>query len=151
MLGEALGCFNTTTLIVKWAVYDNARLAMCNGTIDMDSSAFQISLHDVSSNAATRSLSILSQVTNELPLVNGYARQQLTTYWQPTLADPDAVWFSADDPAWFATDGNLENIGFAVIATNTGLLLCELTLDAPLTITSGHALHISCGGILRLV
>jgi hypothetical protein len=130
----------------QWGVYDAAK----GLEIDFDDTRFQMLLCDAASNAATRSLSAVGELTNELPEINGYLPKLMVTRFEPDPADVSRMLLSAEDVSWQAVGGNIEGAAFAVIAAATGELLCQCSLGAEASpILSGRALFVSCrAGIL---
>jgi hypothetical protein len=50
----------------NFLVYSAAKKFICSGVIDLDSDSFRLALYSSASNAANMTLSVISQVTNEV-------------------------------------------------------------------------------------
>jgi hypothetical protein len=65
----------------NWKLYDAAKRELCDGTFNA-TGLFYASLFTSSSNAADPTLKTLTEVTNEVPRVNGYGgAMPITTSW----------------------------------------------------------------------
>ena len=110
--------------VAAWIIYDQAQKYMVNGTIDLPTTAVNIHLYNSSTNAATDTLSVFSELTNELASSNGYtlSGKALTDTW---TAGASAGEFRYDATAviWTASGGNLGNnaaLKVAVLVATTG-------------------------------
>jgi hypothetical protein len=141
-----------------WTVYKEAKKYIGNATLNL-STAKRITLHTSASNAATSTLSIYSELTNEVSETTDYSSsgQSLANITWATGASAGSFKFDADDVVWTASAGNIANIKFAVISNvsggASGKLLCKSTLtSAQFTLSTGNTLtlQMNASGILTL-
>jgi hypothetical protein len=141
-----------------WTVYNEAKKFIGAGTLIL-STAKRITLHTSASNAATATLSIYSELTNEVSEATGYSSsgKSLASVAWTVGASAGQYKFDADDVVWTATGGSIANIKFAVISNvsggASGKLLCRSTLtSAQFTLSSGNTLtlQMNSAGILTL-
>ena len=152
--------------VAAWVIYDQAQKYMVNGTIDLPTTAVNIHLFNSSSNAATDTLSTLSQITNELTSANGYtlSGKALTDTW---TAGASAGEFRYDATAviWTASGGNLGNntaikVAVAVAASGASAkdgankIICYSILSTTgFTVADGNTLTLTpnaTNGIMEL-
>jgi hypothetical protein len=142
-----------------WAVYNEAKKYIGNGTIKLDGTAYRITLHTSASNANTATLSIYSELTNEVAEANGYSSsgKALTGEVWTVGASAGSYKFDVDDVVWTGTGGTIPNIKFAVISHTSGgasgKLLCRSQLTtSQFTLASGNTLTlaINSAGVLTL-
>jgi hypothetical protein len=142
-----------------WTFYNQAKKKIGNGTIQLDTGIWRMMLSQATSNASTATLSVKSQVTNEIAAQGGYAAGGKTmgsVVW--TIAgDPASVKWDAADLVFTASGANLSNIKFAVIRNSTGAaegnLLCWSRLStAQFSVTSTNTLTVqfATAGIFTL-
>ncbi len=143
-----------------WTFYNEAKKKIGNNTIPLDAGIFKMQLHASASNASTATLSIASEVNNEIAVAGGYAaggRTLAGVAW--TIAgDPASVKFDATDLVFTASGANLSIVKFAVIhnsvgAVTSGHLLCWSRLStSQFSVTSGNTLTIqfATAGIFTL-
>jgi hypothetical protein len=121
--------------------------------------AKRITLHTSASNAATATLSIYSELTNEVASGNGYSTsgKSLANVAWTVGTSAGQYKFDADDVVWTGTGGTIANIKFAVISNvsggASGKLVCRSTLtSAQFTLGSGNTLTVQMAstGILTL-
>src|SRR5665213_1781694 len=63
----------------KVKLYENGKKHLADGTFDLDTNTFKISLHTSSSNANTLATSsVFADITNELTTANGYTAGGIT-------------------------------------------------------------------------
>lgn len=110
--------------VAAWVFYDEAQRFLMDGTIDLPTTAVNIHLFNSSSNAATDTLSVFSEITNELSSANGYtlSGKALTDTWS-TGASAGEFRYDATAVIWTASGGNLGNntaIKVAVMVAATG-------------------------------
>lgn len=141
-----------------WAVYNEAKKYIGNATLNL-STAKRITLHTSASNANTATLSIYSELTNEVSESNGYSSsgKSLTSVVWTQGASAGQYKFDADDVVWTGTGGAISNIKFAVISNvsggASGKLLCRSQLtSSQFTLASGNTLTVAmnASGILTL-
>lgn len=141
-----------------WAVYNEAKRYIGNATLNL-STAKRITLHTSASNANTATLSIYSELDNEVTEANGYSSsgKALGTVAWTVGASAGQYKFDADDVVWTGTGGTIPNIKFAVISNvsggASGKLLCRSQLtSSQFTLSSGNTLtlQMNASGILTL-
>lgn len=128
-----------------WALYNEAKLKIGNTTLNLASATYRITLHTSASNFNTATLSIYSELNNEVGSGNGYSSsgKALANETWAVGTSAGQYKFDADDPIWTATGGNIANIKGAVIwnASTGTFLLCRSTLtSAQFTLSSGNTL-----------
>ncbi len=145
-----------------WTVYNEAKKKIGNGTLSLASTAFHIQLHSSTSTnqAATATLSIISQVTNEVGSGNGYSSSGKAMGGEVWTVGASAgqYKFDASDVVWTGTGGSIANIKYAVIwisgaSAGSRYLLCYSQLtSSQFTLASGNTLTIqmNSSGILTL-
>lgn len=143
-----------------WTFYNEAKKKIGDGTIALDAGIWKMQLHTSASNASTATLSIASEVNNEIAVAGGYAaggRTLANVVWT-VAGDPSSVKWDADDLVFTASGANLSNVKFAVIrnsvgAATSGNLLCWSRLStSQFSVTSGNTLTIqfASAGIFTL-
>jgi len=145
-----------------WAVYNKFKEYVMDNTIDIDGDIFMLALYTSASNAATTTLSLRSQITNEVANANGYSTGGKTASaptWG-TGASAGEMRFDATATIWSASGGNIVDAKFAVLYDqSTGAsagaqkLIAQSQLStAQFTITSGNTLTVtpSANGIFEL-
>ncbi len=141
-----------------WTVYNEAKKYIGNATLNL-STAKRITLHTSASNANTATLSIYSELTNEVGSGNGYSSsgKALGTVAWTVGASAGQYKFDADDVVWTGTGGSIASIKFAVISNTSGgasgKLLCRSQLSSSaFTLSSGNTLtlQMASAGILTL-
>lgn len=110
--------------VTAWVFYDEALRFIADGTIDLNTTAVNIHLFNSSTNAATDTLSVFSELTNELGSLNGYtlSGKALTDTWS-TGASAGEFRYDATSVIWTASGGNLGSntaIKVAVMVAATG-------------------------------
>jgi hypothetical protein len=141
-----------------WTVYNSMRLHLGDGSINLVSNIFQMSLFLSTSNAADVTMQTIEQLTNEVAPGFGYVAggQQLQNVkWQ--VADtPDEMQFTADPLTWNASGGNIVGIRYCVVwrKGTPNLLICFAMVDEnqDTTVPSGDPITIApnVGGIFEL-
>jgi hypothetical protein len=141
-----------------WTVYNEAKKYIGNANLNL-STAKRITLHTSASNANTATLSIYSELTNEVTSGNGYSSsgKALGTVAWTVGASAGQYKFDADDVVFSASGGTIANIKFAVISNTSGgasgKLLCRSQLtSSQFTLADGNTLTIAmnASGILTL-
>ena len=132
-----------------YQMYNRAKRKIAAGTINLTSGIPRQALFTSASNASTKTLSILSQITSQVANGNGYVTggKSLSGVVWTTGASAAQIKFDANDPLWTATGGNLANVKFAVIHYSAGAasghLLCWTRLSASqFTVSQGNTLTI---------
>lgn len=141
-----------------WTFYNIAKKKLMDGSFDLDTNTFRMSLYTSASNAATLTLSTRTSVTNEVTEANGYSssgKPLASVTWAVGASATEYRW-NAAAIVWTAAAGSIANIKFAVIWQSSGVadkLLCFSQLStAQFTVTSGNTLTItpSANGIFEL-
>lgn len=138
-----------------WAFYNSAKKHLMDGTIDLDTNSFRMSLFTSASNAATNTLSTISQVTGEVAEGFGYSSsgKPLAGVTWGQGASASEMRFDATATQWVAAGGTIPNVKYAVIWQTGGLLVCRSQLSTvQFNVTSGNSLTItpSANGIFEL-
>ena len=141
-----------------WTFYNIARKKLADGSFDLDTNAFRMSLYTSASNAATLTLSTRTSVTSEVTEANGYSSsgKPLASVTWATGASAKVYRFNCAAIVWTAAACSISGIKFAVIWQSTGVadkLLCFSQLStAAFSVTSGNTLTItpSASGIFEL-
>ena len=141
-----------------WTFYNIAKKYLMNGTLDLDTNSFRMSLYTSASNAATVTLSTRTSVTNEVTEANGYSSsgKPLASITWATGASATEMRWNCAAIVWTAAAGSISNVKFAVIWQSSGVadkLVCYSQLStAQFTITSGNTLTVtpSANGIFEL-
>jgi hypothetical protein len=142
-----------------WTFYREFKKYLGKADADLDNN-FRIQLHTSASNAATDTLSIISEVTNEVASGNGYSssgKPLASKTWQ-TGASSGEFRFNCAAVVWTATGGQLSNIKFAVIwmsgvsATARKLVCYSQLSTSQFNVTINNTLTItpSANGIFEL-
>ncbi len=141
-----------------WTFYNEFKKYLGNGDAQMDGQ-FRIGLYTSASNAATATLSTLSELTNEIADGNGYSTsgKALVETWG-TGASASEFRFDATAVIWTATGGSIANVKYAVVwasgaSAGARKLVCYSQLStSQFTVTIGNTLTItpSANGIFEL-
>lgn len=125
-------------------LYNNAKLKMMDGTIDLDSHNFKIILLN-SSHAFNAAHTQLSDVTaNQLATANGYTQNAKALSGISLTQSGGTVTFDASDVSWTAAGGDI-TASYAVVYdddTTGDLLLFNLSFSAPETAGTGTNFNI---------
>lgn len=141
-----------------WAVYNEAKKYIGSATLSL-ATAKRITLHTSASNANTATLSIYSELTNEVTEGNGYSSsgKSLGNIAWTVGASAGQYKFDSDDVVFTGTGGSIADIKYAVISNvsggASGKLLCRSTLtSSQFTLAGGNTLTIqmNAAGILTL-
>ena len=143
-----------------WKFYNEAKKKIGNNTIPLDAGIFKMQLHTSASNASTTTLSIASEVNNEIAVAGGYVAggRTLTSVAWTIAGDPSSVKWDACDLIFTASGANLSDVKFAVIhnsidTVTSGHLLCWSRLSAnEFSVTTGNTLTVqfASAGIFTL-
>jgi hypothetical protein len=137
-----------------WVVYDSVAEKMGDGTMDMDAIECDMILCLSTSNCATTTLALYSEITNEVATDFGYTQSgevctgtiSAANQW---LRSAGTVKFDCDDVVWTAAGGSIV-ARFAVIKEHTtGHLIACCLLDsspADVTATTGNTLTVTIHG-----
>ena len=133
----------------KWKLYEQAKLDIANGLMDLDTHSFKIALFTSVSNCNTLSgTTTLASLTNQVATANGYTQNSkavtLTTANSGGTITVDEI----TNPSWTANGGSI-TARFAVIYNDThaskqALCVCLLdTAPADVTATDGNTFTIT--------
>jgi hypothetical protein len=145
----------------KFKLYELGKKHLSDGTFDLDSNTFKITLHGSGSNANTLATSsIFSDITSELTTANGYTAGGITLTSVTWTNSGGVLTFTSAAVTWTASGSGI-TARFAVIrasGTLNGLvdpILCVSLLDttpADVTATAGNTFTITpnASGIFTL-
>lgn len=143
-----------------WKVYNLAKKKIGNGTLNLASTAFRMTLHTSASNAATLTLGVYGSLTGEVTEANGYSSsgKALTGEVWTVGASAKQYKFDVDDVVWTGTGGAISNIKFAVIwlsgasAGGRHLLATASLTSSQFNLSSGNTLtlQINSAGVFTL-
>ena len=133
----------------KWKVYEQAKLDIANGLIDLDSHSFKINLYSSTSNCNTLSgTTALASLTNQLATANGYTQSTKAVTITTANSSGTITVDETTNPTWTASGGSI-TARFAVIYDDTHAskqALCVMLLDATpadVTATTGNTFTIT--------
>lgn len=141
------------------AFYDSFRKYVADGTIDLDTDTFKVTLH-TSSYTFAATHTVYTDLTNELSTAFGYTNGGATlaspTWTQSTVT----LKFDANDTAWTASGGSIVARRAVIRKSGTANaivdpLVCSVLLDttpADVTTTTGNTLTLvwNAAGIFTL-
>ena len=145
----------------KWKLYEQGKKHLSDGTFDLDSNTFKMTLHNSSSNANTLSVSsVFADITNELTTAFGYTAGGVTLSGVTWTNASGTMTFTFTAPVWTASGGSIV-ARYAVIRASGTLnslvdpILAVCLLDvtpADVTTTTGNTLTITpnASGIFTL-
>ena len=147
----------------KWKVYDQAKVYLANGTLDLDlTSNMQMALFLSTSNCDTLSVgtAVYGDLTNEVGNAFGYLTGGVALTGETWTQTGGTATFDCDNVVWTASGGSIV-ARYAVIYVNATVnaivkpLLCVCLLDtapADVTATTGNTLTIAinASGIFTL-
>lgn len=135
----------------KWKMYESAKLAWANGTIDFDSHSFKINLYLSTSNANTltaATITQLSDITNQVATNFGYTQNSKAVTITTANSSGTITFDETTNPVWTAAGGSI-TARFAVIyddthASDMPIAVCLLdTAPADVTATDGNTFTIT--------
>jgi hypothetical protein len=135
-----------------WNFYYLAKKHMMDGTIDLDTDTFRMTLHTSASNAiSVANLTVIGSVTGQLADGAGYSTsgKNLAAVTWGVGASASEMRFDSTAVTWTATGGDLTNIKYAVISkvgTSAGghkLLMYSQLSTSQFTVTSGNTLTVT--------
>ena len=143
-----------------WKVYNEAKDILANSnTLDLDAAGWKIALFKSTSNAATATLSVYSEITNQVNNSNGYTAGGVGlsgVTWSIGASAGEMRW-DVTDPFWSCATSSITSIQFAAIyistAASSGQLLCYSTLSTGIfsvTPTNRLTLNISANDVFEL-
>ena len=129
-------------------LYNRAIRKLGAGTISLPG-AVRIILVGSAGNFATRTLSLHSQITDEVGTGNGYTAlgKALATEVWTAGASAGQIKFDADDPIWTATGGAINSIKACVLQMSGATAVRHLLAFASLT---SAAFNLASGNTLTL-
>ena len=142
-----------------WTFYNSFKEFMGDGTVDLDTDTFRITLHTSASNAATATLTAYSELTNEVTEANGYSSsgQNLASVTWAAGASASEMRWDAADVVWSASGGTVPNVRYAVISDVSGgaagkVVAYSALSTAQFTVGDGDTLTVSfsANGIFEL-
>ncbi len=142
-----------------WRVFSKAKQYLMDGTIDLDTDTFNITLHQSAAALTTALLATLTtigSVGSEVISTSGYSAggTALQSVTWATGASSGEQRFDCADVVVTALGSDIADIKFAVISEAAGgLLLCYSRLSTlQYTVTAGntHTITIAAGGIFEL-
>jgi len=133
----------------KWKMYEAAKLALANGTIDFDSHTFKINLYLSTSNCNTLSGdTALANLTNQVATDYGYTQNDKAVTITTANSSGTITIDETTNPVWTASGGSI-TARFAVIyddshASKQACFVCLLdTAPADVTATTGNTFTIT--------
>ena len=144
----------------KWKMYESAKLAWANGTIDFDSHSFKINLYLSTSNANTltaATITQLSDITNQVATAFGYTQNSKAVTITTNNSTGTITIDETTNPVWTASGGAI-TARYAVIyddshASDMPICVCVLdTAPADVSATDGNTFTITmnASGVLQL-
>lgn len=132
----------------KWQLFNEAKLKVLNGTLDLDSAAVRMRLYKSSSNIATSAtafpLSTIASITNQVTTnVKGGGTKTLTAS-VIVGANASTYKFTFANVIWSTSGGDITSVQIAVIFLSGGQPICWSKLSTSIfTVTSGNTLTIA--------
>ena len=133
----------------KWKLYEQAKLDIANGLMDLDTHSFKIALFTSVSNCNTLSgTTTLASLTNQVATANGYTQNSKAVTITTANSGGTITVDETTNPSWTANGGSI-TARFAVIYNDThaskqALCVCLLdTTPADVTATDGNTFTIT--------
>ena len=133
----------------KWKLYEQAKLDIANGLMDLDTHSFKIALFTSVSNCNTLSgTTTLASLTNQVATANGYTQNSKAVTITTANSGGTITVDETTNPSWTANGGSI-TARFAVIYNDThaskqALCVCLLdTAPADVTATDGNTFTIT--------
>ena len=133
----------------KWKLYEQAKLDIANGLMDLDTHSFKIALFTSVSNCNTLSgTTTLASLTNQVATANGYTQNSKAVTLTTANSGGTITVDETTNPSWTANGGSI-TARFAVIYNDThaskqALCVCLLdTAHADVTATDGNTFTIT--------
>jgi hypothetical protein len=142
----------------KWKLYEQAKLDIANGLIDLDGHSFKVNLYLSTSNCDTLSgTTTLASLTNQVATAFGYTQNAKAVTLTTAQAGGTVTVDETTNPSWTASGGSI-TARYAVIyddthASDQALCVCLLdTAPADVTATDGNTFTITqnASGIFTL-
>lgn len=131
-----------------WALYNDAKRYLGNGTIQLGVNNFKMALFRSGSNVSTFTLSTYASLTNEISATGGYttggkALVPVTGQWTTGASAKQMKFtYSTVGLTFTASGASLNNIKYAVIYQSGGKLVCfcqlsstQFSVSSPNTLT----------------
>ena len=133
----------------KWKLYEQAKLDIANGLMDLDTHSYKIALFASASNCNTLSATTtLASLTNQVATANGYTQNSKAVTLTTSNSGGTITVDETTNPTWTASGGSI-TARFAVIYNDThaskqALCVCLLdTAPADVTATDGNTFTIT--------
>ena len=133
----------------KWKLYEQAKLDIANGLMDLDTHSFKIALFTSVSNCNTLGgTTTLASLTNQVATANGYTQNSKAVTLTTANSGGTITVDETTNPSWTANGGSI-TARFAVIYNDThaskqALCVCLLdTAPADVTATDGNTFTIT--------
>ena len=133
----------------KWKLYEQAKLDIANGLMDLDTHSYKIALFTSASNCNTLSgTTTLASLTNQVATANGYTQNSKAVTLTTANSGGTITVDETTNPSWTANGGSI-TARFAVIYNDThaskqALCVCILdTAPADVTATDGNTFAIT--------
>jgi hypothetical protein len=124
-------------------VYNEAKMYMVNGTVDLDTNVVKMALFKSTSNASTFTLSTGASITNVVNAA-GYTGAKTLTVSVKVGASAKQYKMHFADVIFTASGADVTSIMYAAIYVSGGKAICWSKLStAAFTVTSGNTLTIS--------
>jgi hypothetical protein len=143
----------------KWKLYEQAKLKIAQGIIDLDTHSFKINLYLSTSNANDLTLAnaFKADITNQVATNFGYTQDTKAVTITTAQASGTVTVDETTNPVWTASGGTI-TARFAVIYDDTNAnkdAVCVCLLDtapADVSATTGNTLTITqaAGGIFTM-
>ena len=141
----------------NWIVYDSFKQWMADGTFNLASDTFKITLH-TNTYAPSLSNQVYADLTNELATANGYTNGGATLASVTWTKSASTTTFTSAYPTWNASGGSLVFRKAVIRKSGTANghvdpLVCYCVLDASdITITDGSAftIQMNASGIITV-
>lgn len=132
-----------------WSFYDTFKERLGDGGHDLDTDTFNLGLYLSTSNCATLTHDVLSDLDNEHAQASGYLTGGQALDSVTWAESSGTITFDCDDEVFTASGGSIV-CRFAVIYNTTGDLLVAFSLldnsPADVTVTDGNTLTIAMHG-----
>lgn len=133
-----------------WAFYNDFRRDMGSAVHNLGSDGHRWALFTSASNAATATLSLYSELTNEVASANGYTQGGKALAGSTWAVGASAAQYRFDTTlqVWTASGGNISAVKFVVqyksVSAGGGPLICRSQLStAQFSISNGNTLTIT--------
>jgi hypothetical protein len=142
----------------KWKLYEQAKLDIANGDIDLNGHSFKIALFSSASNCNTLSgVTNLASLTNQLATANGYTQNTKSVTITTANSGGTITVDETTNPSWTASGGSI-TARFAVIyddthASDQALCVCLLDTtpaDVTATDTNTFTITINASGLFTM-